>query len=92
MNVPRKAYGGVLIIAALAVAGLTIPAGAAVTATSVPGTMGAIGDHMGTMGDHGTMGNQMSTMGSMGDHTAMVGPGGVACGSTGTGDGSPPTP
>jgi len=66
MNTSKKAFSAMVIIAALVVAGLTIPAGAVVNATGTPGIMGDMGDHtgMGDMGDH-------TGMASMGDHTGM---------------------
>jgi len=104
MNTSKKAFSAIVIIAALVVAGLTIPAGAVVNATGTPGIMGDMGDHtgmgdmgdhMGVMGDHGAMGSMgdhgaMGSMDAMGDHPGVMGDPGEACGSTGTG--SSPSP
>src|SRR3990172_346272 len=97
MNTSKKAFSAIVIIAALVVAGLTIPAGAVVNATGTPGIMGDMGDHtgMGDMGDQGAMGSMgnhgaRGSMDAMGDHPGVMGDPGEACGSTGTG--SSPSP
>ena len=103
MNTSKKAFSAIVIIAALVVAGLTIPAGAVVNATGTPGIMGDMGDHTGmgdmgdhtgmaSMGDHTGMGDHgaMGSMDAMGDHPGVMGDPGEACGSTGTG--SSPSP